>query len=270
MGPGEPAERGTCGLSCLQDGPACCRYRAWGCALQASGSQQVPRLTSLPLDHTKALPVASYPDHFPGESWAGKGQGAGPRRSWAVAEPGYAPGCWLLLTALGEMRSHQLSPHPRPLLPVPPQSRPTVQAHFEQSLPRTGSFLPLSLNSSSELPSQASPERLPEHLRHVSYAFPTPGFFPVDGLPDCRGSGPSHHPALFRKTSSTLSSSQTHTTFSHTLFNNPTQFLFIFQSVQFRCSVLSDSLQPHGLQHTRPPCPSLSSRACSNSCPLSQ
>ena len=27
-------------------------------------------------------------------------------------------------------------------------------------------------------------------------------------------------------------------------------------SVQFSCSVMSDSLQPHGLQHTRPHCPS--------------
>ena len=35
-------------------------------------------------------------------------------------------------------------------------------------------------------------------------------------------------------------------------------------------SVLSSSLQPHGLQHTRLPCPSLSPRVCSNSCPLSQ
>ena len=34
-------------------------------------------------------------------------------------------------------------------------------------------------------------------------------------------------------------------------------------------SVVSDSLcQPHGLQHTRLPCPSLSPRVCSNSCPL--
>ena len=40
-------------------------------------------------------------------------------------------------------------------------------------------------------------------------------------------------------------------------------------SVQFSCSVLSDFLQPHGLQHTRPPCPSLTPRACSNSCPSS-
>ena len=33
---------------------------------------------------------------------------------------------------------------------------------------------------------------------------------------------------------------------------------------------MSDSLQPHRLQHTRPPCPSPTSRACANSCPLSQ
>ena len=33
---------------------------------------------------------------------------------------------------------------------------------------------------------------------------------------------------------------------------------------------MSDSLRPHGLQHTRLPCPSLSPGACSNSCPLSR
>ena len=38
----------------------------------------------------------------------------------------------------------------------------------------------------------------------------------------------------------------------------------------FSCSVVLDSLQLHGLQHTRLPCPSLSPRACSNSCPSSQ
>ena len=42
------------------------------------------------------------------------------------------------------------------------------------------------------------------------------------------------------------------------------------QSVQFSCSVVSNYLQPHGLQHTRLPCPSPTPRACSNSCPLSQ
>ena len=41
------------------------------------------------------------------------------------------------------------------------------------------------------------------------------------------------------------------------------------QSVQFKGSVLSDSLQPHGLQHARLPCPSPTPRACSNSNPLS-
>ena len=35
-------------------------------------------------------------------------------------------------------------------------------------------------------------------------------------------------------------------------------------------SVVSDCLRPHGLQHTRPPCPSPTFRACSTSCPLSQ
>ena len=37
---------------------------------------------------------------------------------------------------------------------------------------------------------------------------------------------------------------------------------------QFSCSVVSDSLQPHTLQHTRLPCPSPTPRVCSNSCPL--
>ena len=34
----------------------------------------------------------------------------------------------------------------------------------------------------------------------------------------------------------------------------------------FSCSVMSDSLWPHGLQHARPPCPSPSPGACSDSC----
>ena len=33
---------------------------------------------------------------------------------------------------------------------------------------------------------------------------------------------------------------------------------------------MSDSLQPHGLHHTRPPCPSPTPRVYSNSCPLSR
>ena len=48
-------------------------------------------------------------------------------------------------------------------------------------------------------------------------------------------------------------------------------FLFlIFSPVQFSCSVMSDSLWPHELQHARPPCPSPIHGAHSNSCPSSQ
>ena len=55
----------------------------------------------------------------------------------------------------------------------------------------------------------------------------------------------------------------------------PMSFLSFIQnsvtnSVQFSRSVMSDSLRPQGLQHARPPCPSSTPRACSNSCPLSQ
>ena len=41
-------------------------------------------------------------------------------------------------------------------------------------------------------------------------------------------------------------------------------------SVQFSCSVISNSLQPHQLQHVRLPCLSSTLRVCSNSCPLSR
>ena len=46
--------------------------------------------------------------------------------------------------------------------------------------------------------------------------------------------------------------------------------LKLSSSVQFSRSVMSDSLQPHELQHARPPCPSPSPSIHSNSCPLSQ
>ena len=39
---------------------------------------------------------------------------------------------------------------------------------------------------------------------------------------------------------------------------------------QFSCCVVSYSLQPHGLQHARLPCPSLLPGVFSNSCPSSQ
>ena len=48
-------------------------------------------------------------------------------------------------------------------------------------------------------------------------------------------------------------------------------FLHNFSSLLlFSCSVMSDSLWPRGLQHTRLCCPSPTPRACSNSSPLSQ
>ena len=42
------------------------------------------------------------------------------------------------------------------------------------------------------------------------------------------------------------------------------------ESVQFSRSVVSDSLQPHGLQHAWLPCPSPTPGAYSNSCPSNQ
>ena len=46
-------------------------------------------------------------------------------------------------------------------------------------------------------------------------------------------------------------------------------WLYLGFSVQFSCSVVSNSLRPHGLQHTRLPCPSATPGVYSNSCPLS-
>ena len=45
---------------------------------------------------------------------------------------------------------------------------------------------------------------------------------------------------------------------------------FLQELVLFSCWIMSDSLQHHGMQHARVPCPSLSPRVCSNPCPLSQ
>ena len=52
-----------------------------------------------------------------------------------------------------------------------------------------------------------------------------------------------------------------------TFYPNWVAFLW---SVQFSHSVVSDSLQHHGLQHARLPHPSPTPRACPNSCPSSQ
>ena len=47
------------------------------------------------------------------------------------------------------------------------------------------------------------------------------------------------------------------------------KFIFLFSSVQFSCSVVSNSLRPHESQHTRPPCPSSTPGVHSNSRPSS-
>ena len=46
-------------------------------------------------------------------------------------------------------------------------------------------------------------------------------------------------------------------------------YIFAHTSVQFSHSVVSDSLQPHGPQHARPPCPSPTPRVYRNSSPVS-
>ena len=51
---------------------------------------------------------------------------------------------------------------------------------------------------------------------------------------------------------------------------NPSRMTSFLASIQFSRSVISDSLRPHGLQHTRLPCPSPTPGACSNSCPYRQ
>ena len=60
--------------------------------------------------------------------------------------------------------------------------------------------------------------------------------------------------------------------FSSLMLQNPAVQLgcYLISSVQFSPSVMSNSLQLHGLQHARPPCPSPTSRVYPNSCPLSQ
>ena len=61
-------------------------------------------------------------------------------------------------------------------------------------------------------------------------------------------------------------------TSKHILGNSWTTWqggIWSFSSVQFSRSVMSESLWPHGLQHTRPPCPSPTPGVYSNSCPSS-
>ena len=56
------------------------------------------------------------------------------------------------------------------------------------------------------------------------------------------------------------------------LITNSNQVVYIwsFSSVQFSCSVMSNTLGPHAMQHSRPPCPSPTPGVHPNPCPLSQ
>ena len=56
----------------------------------------------------------------------------------------------------------------------------------------------------------------------------------------------------------------------YTLSKNKTRSWLWLRSVQFSCSVMSSSLRPHELQHTRPPCPSPTPGVHSDSRPSSQ
>ena len=100
-------------------------------------------------------------------------------------------------------------------------------------------------------------------------------------LPVPRGTGP-HHPwwAFFSKL--LLASSISHfpppppsvflgvTSRLNYLSSSPDLFPQKTSLVQFSCSFVSDSLRPHGPQHTRPPCPSPTPGVHSNSRPSSQ
>ena len=54
------------------------------------------------------------------------------------------------------------------------------------------------------------------------------------------------------------------------MLQNSSLYWWTYQSVQFSRSVMSDSLRPHGLQHTRPSCPSPIPGVYSNSRLLSR
>ena len=79
----------------------------------------------------------------------------------------------------------------------------------------------------------------------------------------------SLYPELFREVLKVNSCSSTGFNLHRGRWQMPLLFCWQY-SLLFRHSAVSDSLQPHGLQHPRPPCPSPSPRVCSNLCPLTR
>ena len=61
-----------------------------------------------------------------------------------------------------------------------------------------------------------------------------------------------------------------HSTAQQPWVESPFLPIFNFLNSQFSRSVVSDSLRPHGLQHSRPPCPSPTPGVYSNLCLLSR
>ena len=106
--------------------------------------------------------------------------------------------------------------------------------------------------------------------------FPTQGLNP--GLVHCRWIlyHASHKEApLYAKEWYNSMSQDTGVSLSPKMIVNKSSHAWIFylcslQSVQFSRSIVSDSLQPHELQHARPPCPSPTPGVYPNSCPSSQ
>ena len=72
------------------------------------------------------------------------------------------------------------------------------------------------------------------------------------------------------KMAALLSDSQCHLRSEKENQDNSGRSCVSFSSVQFSCSVMSDSLWPHESQHARPPCLSPTPGVHSNSCPSSQ
>ena len=79
----------------------------------------------------------------------------------------------------------------------------------------------------------------------------------------------THSSTLAWKTPRTEESYSLQSMGSQRVWHDWLRHFFQFSSVQFSCSVVSNSLQPHELQHARPTCPSPTPGAYSNPCPLS-
>ena len=87
------------------------------------------------------------------------------------------------------------------------------------------------------------------------------------GADQTSGFARTHRPASVRRSASSVCAWHS-SRFLGT--DKDSQLVLMPGQMLFNDSVVSDSLRSHGLQHTRLPCPLLSPRVCSNSCPLSQ